>query len=134
MTPEEELKLQGDMVTGLLNKISDLKRQAVEEQSHFYVANVLGECYEVIKSLHIISVQTAKENLKLTDHKRLYFAGKALQGLLAGANPEQGYCCNIVEEAFQIADNMVNYGKQDSKTKCTDDGTGTTPTEDSNNV
>ncbi len=108
MTTEEELKLQGDHVTELLNKISGLSKQAKEEHSHFYVAKILGECYGLIKNMHIVSVEVAKENLAITDNRRLHFAGQAMQGLIAN----DGLMVDTVHQAFLLADEMVDYAKQ----------------------
>ncbi len=130
ITQEEEDKLHNQKVSDLLEKINDLKTQAMEEQSHFYVANTLGRCHEIIQDLHVVNVHTIKENRHLLDTRRLHLAGLAMQALIIS----DGQMCDTAQQAFLIADSMVNYGKQDSKTKCTGDGTGTTSTKDSNNV
>ncbi len=129
MTPEEELKLQGDQVTELLNKISGLKQQAMEEHSHFYVANILGRCYEMIKVLHIQSVQTIKENLNISNNRRLHYAGQALNGLLAS----NGLMFDTVDQAYRLADEMVDYGRQESKVKETDSESNALEPDSNNN-
>ncbi len=134
MTQEEEDKLQNQKVTDLLNKITDLKEQAMEDKSHFYVANTLGRCHEIIQDLHVINVHTIRENRHLLDTRRLHLAGLAMQALLTRLPATEYYPQQIPKAAFDIADKMVNYGKQDSKTKCTDDGTGITSTKNSNDV
>ncbi len=131
ITKEEELKLEGQRVADLLNNISGLQQQAIEENSHFYVANILGKCYETIKTLHIINMETIRENELLRDHKRWEIAAKAMQEYLHMMDASE--FCLIPKAAFTLADNMVNYGKQNSETKCTSDGTGNTHSEDSNN-
>ncbi len=111
MTTEDELKLQGDKVVELLNELSSIKKYVAEDLKNFGLANTLGRAAEMIKALHIINVETIKENIAVTDGARLHFAGQAMQGLI------QRYANyhNIVVEAFEIADNMVNYGKQESQ-------------------
>ncbi len=130
ITPEEEDKLHNQKVMDLLEKITDLKTQAMEEQSHFYVANTLGRCHEIIQNMHIENGELRRSNAGLADNRRWYFAGLAMQALITS----DGIMGDTTQQAFLIADNMVNYVKQDSKAKCTDDGTGTTTTKNSNNV
>ncbi len=132
ITEEEERELHAQHVADLLNKIGDIKRQAVEEKSHFYVASTLGRCCEMIKTLHITNTEISRDNRLLTDHKRLLFAGLAMQSLLVVNKDDciQTTC----EKAFGIADNMVKHGKQNSKTKCTGDDTGIATTENTNYV
>jgi negative regulator of replication initiation len=74
---DEEQKLQGDKVVELLNEISAVK-QSLLKTNDFGQANMLGRCYETIKTLHIINTEAVRENRLLTDHHRLYFAGQAM--------------------------------------------------------
>ncbi len=127
MKSKEEQELQHDKIVELLNEISSCK-QGELERNNFGKANMLGRCYELLKTLHITNTERGKDLRMITDHKRLHFAGQAMQALIIS----DGVMGDTVAEAFMIADSMVKYGKTNSKTKCTGDGTGNTSTEDSN--
>ncbi len=105
---DEGQRLQGVAITELLNEISDLKRQAVEEQSHFYVANILGKCHETVKRLHIVNTEIVRENKAINDNRRLHFAGQAMQALIQ----RYGNNADIMEDAFAIATDMVTESKK----------------------
>lgn len=134
-TQEVEKELEAQRIAYLLNDVECLKQEFIDagkfssKLNRFYVANILGKCYENIKRLHITNVDTVRENENLTDHRRWVFAGQAMQALIAS----DGVMADTTQEAFLIADNMVKHGKQNSKTKCTGDGTGNTCPENNNN-
>ena len=119
MTSEEELKLQGDKVVELLNEITASKQYLIEKND-FGQANMLGRITEMIKCLHIVNVETTKENLALSDSLRLHYAGQAMQGLLSGNEEFIGYPLLTVKQAFSIADNMVKHGKKEGQIKETE--------------
>ncbi len=123
MTYEEEQRLHADHVVGLLNEISSCGH----EQDEIGLSNLLGRCREMIKTLHVINIEAMRENRAMSDHHRTHFAGMALQALI-GRTHEDGTVDVLIEHAYTIADKMVNYGKNDSKTKCTDGDTGTPST------
>ncbi len=127
MTPEVEENLQTEKVVELLNEITGSKQYLIEKND-FGVANLLGRCYEMVKNLHITNTEISRENRAITDHRRNIWAGLAMQGLLA----KDGEQFDTPKQAFSLADNMVDYGKQESKTKGTEDGLGTTASKDNN--
>ena len=108
---QEELLQEGERVALLLNDIELLKQEFIDATTksskinQFYVANILGKCYENIKRLHIINMETIRENEKLADHRRMVFAGQAMQGLITS----DGIIVDTVREAFLIADSMVTF-------------------------
>lgn len=107
MTYEEEQRLHGNKVIELLNEINLVKEGVVKEKD-FKIAETLLKCYEGIKSLHVINLEAMRENRSMSDHHRTHFAGMAMQSLIVSQN----LCCNTVQQAFKLADAMVNYSKQ----------------------
>lgn len=134
MIKEEELKLETQRIAVFLNDIDRLKADFLDinkdttEINQFFVANMLGKCYENIKRLHVINMETIRENEALADHRRWVLAGQAMAALITS----DGVCHDTEVEAFKLADSMVKHGKKNSETKCTNDGTGNTSAEDSN--
>ncbi len=112
----DEEKLQGQMIADLLNKISDFKKQAVEEKGHFsidvfdfkYVANLLGEVYEVTKDLHTCNVQLNNENKVVGNSLRNHYAGLAMQKILEFQDNKEEVNVDLVAKlSFVTADAMM---------------------------
>ncbi len=108
MNEEEEQELQGAKVVELLNEIS-LNKPFLIEKKNFLIANMLGRCYDMLTNLHITNTETVRENRLLTDHKRLHFAGMAMQALIAS----DGVMNDTVKEAYLLADSMVEHSKKE---------------------
>jgi hypothetical protein len=130
-TEEQEIEEKETRIVNTLNSISDIKRQAVEEKSHFYVAKILCDCENLIKELHGENTFYHRENRAVTAQLRNHFAGLAMSSLLTTYAHED----DIVKESFRVADNMVIHAKeekQEDKVKGTDDGLDGTTAEDNN--
>jgi isopropylmalate/homocitrate/citramalate synthase len=130
-TEEQEIEEKETRIVNTLNSISDIKRQAVEEKSHFYVAKVICDCENLIKELHGENTFYHRENRVVTNQLRNHFAGLAMTSLLTTYADER----NVPDEAYSIADDMVKYAKeerQEDKVKGTDDGLDGTTAEDNN--
>jgi hypothetical protein len=133
---EDEQKLQSQKIVELLNEIT-LSKQGLIEKKDFKTANQLGRCYEIISSLHVANTEAIRDNRLLTDHKRLNFAGQAMQAMIIRESGDKNklpfhlYYEDIVRSAFNIADSMVNYGKANSETNGAGDGIGSQSTKDS---
>ncbi len=106
MKPDDEQELQNDKIVELLNEINACK-QGELERNNFGKANMLGRCYELLKTLHITNTERGRDLRMITEHKRLHFAGQAMQSLIS-----RSYVSDIVEgdipvHAFSMADSMI---------------------------
>jgi hypothetical protein len=131
MDEEQDIEAKETGIVNTLNAISNIKRQAMEEESHFYVAKIICDCENLIKELHGENCFYRRENKAVTDQLRNHFAALAMSALLTTYTDEG----DVVEEAYSIADNMVKYGqeeKQEGEVEGTEDGLDDADTEDNN--
>jgi hypothetical protein len=127
-TEEQEIEEKETRIVNTLNSISDIKRQAVEEKSHFYVAKIICDCENLIKELHGENTFYHRENRIVSNQLRNHFAALVLNGLLATYPDMEG----IAKDSFKIADEMVKYAKQEDKVEGTEDGLDSASANDSN--
>lgn len=130
-TEEQEVEEKETRIVNTLNAISDIKRQAIEDESHFYVAKIICDCENLIKELHGENTFYHRENRAVTDQLRNHFAAQAMTALLATYQDTEG----LSEEAYRVADDMVKYGqkeKQEGEAEVTGDDPELASAEDSN--
>jgi hypothetical protein len=127
---EKEKKLQQEKIAELMDSIN-IQKEAEADNGHYYAANILGKCFNWLHRLHMDNVALAEENDAMTHHWEFHFSGLAMQSIVNRAKGDGLDVKRLTQASFQIAEEMVKYGKEKSKTKGTEDGLGTTSSEDS---
>jgi hypothetical protein len=129
---KKEKKLQQEKIAALMDNLSVLKKAEAESYQH-NTANILGECSYWLHRLHMENEALTEENEAMARHWKFHFSGLAMEGFISRSVHSDGLDIGkITEAAFRVADLMVKYGKEESKTKGTEDGLGTASSENSN--